>query len=162
MPSRAMPAHTLRTTQPEAEAQLDDGEQGLFNNLISTYRWKDLTVSVKGGKNGSKKLLDRVSGEARAGSLVALMGPSGSGKTTLLNVLARRPTPGLKSQGQLFIDEKPVPALPEFNALSSFVEQEDRLIGSLTARETVDFAARMASTRFASHFAKHGVHRETG
>lgn len=75
------------------------------------------------------------------------MGPSGSGKTTLLNVLARRSAPGLRTEGQLFLNEQPVPPLSEFSALSSFVEQEDRLIGSLTARETVDFAARMASTQ---------------
>jgi ABC-type multidrug transport system ATPase subunit len=34
-----------------------------------------------------------------------------------------------------------------FQAISSYVEQEDALIGSLTARETIDFAARMAPKR---------------
>ena len=140
----------LPMTQTDAEARFTSVEEGLYNNVVHSYRWQDISVSVKAGrKGGSTTLLDRISGEAQAGSLVALMGPSGSGKTTLLNVLARRSTPGLETQGQLFLNDQPVQALSEFSTLSSFVEQEDRLIGSLTARETVDFAARMARNRYA-------------
>lgn len=135
--------HNVRSQDLEAQ-QLASGEAGLYNNSIGSYSWKNITVTVSGK---DKVLLDNVSGEARAGELIALMGPSGSGKTTLLNVLARRPTPGLKTEGHLAVDDNPIPNRREFNAISSFVEQEDRLIGSLTARETVDFAARMAETR---------------
>lgn len=125
---------------------LATGEEGLYNHSLQAYSWVDITVSVQGRKAGDKLLLDKVSGEAHAGSLVALMGPSGSGKTTLLNALAQRPTPGLDTQGQFLVDGKAVSSRASFSAISSFVEQEDRLIGSLTARETIDFAARMAST----------------
>ena len=127
--------------------QLATGEEGLYNHALRTYSWSNITVTVDGKKASSKVLLDKVSGQAQAGSLVALMGPSGSGKTTLLNMLARRPMPGLKTEGQLLVDGKQVTSLSSFRAISSFVEQEDRLIGSLTARETVDFAARMAPTQ---------------
>lgn len=37
-----------------------------------------------------KVILNRVSGEAKSGEIIALMGPSGSGKTSLMNVLSGR------------------------------------------------------------------------
>ena len=40
--------------------------------------------------NGSKKVLDGVSGEIRHSTLVAVMGPSGAGKTTFMNTLCGR------------------------------------------------------------------------
>lgn len=78
---------------------------------------------------------------------MALMGPSGSGKTTLLNVLAgRQATSKATTAGDILVNGR---ALPKnvFQHLSSFVEQEDALIGSLTVRETLDFAARLALPR---------------
>ena len=72
------------------------------------------------------------------------MGPSGSGKTTLLNVLARRTaTAKAKVSGQLLVDEQTV-SLSTFRSIASFVEQEDALIGSLTARETIEIAGHLA------------------
>lgn len=36
----------------------------------------------------------------------------------------------------------------EFQSISSYVEQEDALIGSLTVRETIDFAARLSLPKY--------------
>lgn len=75
------------------------------------------------------------------------MGPSGCGKTTLLNVLARRSAgPGAKVEGRNAVNGQVVPAAT-FKQLSSYVEQEDALIGSLNVKETLDFAARLAHTK---------------
>lgn len=75
---------------------------------------------------------------------MALLGPSGSGKTTLLNVLARRvPTTSSKIEGQVLVDGRQL-SKQDFRKVTSYVEQEDALIGSLTARETIDFAARLS------------------
>ena len=90
--------------------------------------------------------------------MLALMGPSGSGKTTLLNLLAGRVATGasLKTDGKLLVDGMPF-STNAFRSISSYVEQEDVLIGSLTVRETVDFAARMASTCIKSPAARKRV-----
>lgn len=72
------------------------------------------------------------------------MGPSGSGKTTLLNVLARRTaTTGAVVEGHTFLNGSGV-SNEIFQQVSSYVEQEDALIGSLTIKETMHFAARLA------------------
>lgn len=75
------------------------------------------------------------------------MGPSGSGKTTLLNILAGR-VPATK--GTVLVDNTRVSG-PDYKKLTSFVEQEDTLVGSLTVRETLDFAARLALPKYAQH-----------
>lgn len=72
------------------------------------------------------------------------MGPSGCGKTTLLNVLAQRnAATGAKVEGHTFVNGGPA-SFGDLRRLSSYVEQEDALIGSLTVRETLHFAARLA------------------
>jgi ABC-type multidrug transport system ATPase subunit len=81
------------------------------------------------------------------GAFVAIMGPSGSGKSTLLNALAHRPLPGKSTlEGEILINRAPV-TLSTFRQISCYVEQEDSLIGSLTARETLDFAAKLSLPR---------------
>ena len=72
------------------------------------------------------------------------MGPSGSGKSTLLNVLAQR-TAALNASVQANIYINGSPANPKtFRRISAYVEQEDALVGSLTVRETLNFAARLS------------------
>jgi len=75
------------------------------------------------------------------------MGPSGCGKTTLLNVLAHRESSGVKVDGKVLVNGS-APSLGTFRELSSYVEQEDALIGSLTVRETMHFAARLAHQKY--------------
>lgn len=86
-----------------------------------------------------------------SGELLAVMGPSGCGKTTLLNFLSGRLASGskLRVKGQRLMDGVS-PSQSDLRALGAYVEQEDALIGSLTARETIDFAARLAPRRFVS------------
>ena len=75
------------------------------------------------------------------------MGPSGSGKTTLLNVLAHR-NPGSKLDvvGNVEVNGSTISDV-NLQSISSYVEQEDALVGSLTVRETLDFAARLSLPR---------------
>ncbi|KNB06497.1 hypothetical protein FOXG_07190 [Fusarium oxysporum f. sp. lycopersici 4287] len=76
--------------------------------------------------------------------MLAIMGPSGSGKTTLLNALARRvAAAGATTTGDILGNGQKM-ELQMTRNLSTYVEQEDALIGSLTVRETMIFAARLA------------------
>ncbi|GAQ34620.1 ABC transporter [Aspergillus niger] len=115
------------------------------NNTVNNFSWSDLTVTVKDRHTKQpRNLIDGISGSVQQGELVALMGPSGCGKTTLLNVLARRAaSSGAKTTGDCYIDGKTVDNAT-FGRLTSYVEQEDALIGSLTVRETLKFAADLS------------------
>jgi ABC-type multidrug transport system ATPase subunit len=72
------------------------------------------------------------------------MGPSGCGKTTLLNVLARRAaSSGAKTTGKCQVNGGELDNAT-FGRITSYVEQEDALIGSLTVKETLKFAADLS------------------
>jgi ABC-type multidrug transport system ATPase subunit len=117
----------------------------LMNNLVDDFSWKDLTVKVK--DRGTKKVIDILSnssGVVRAGEMLAIMGPSGSGKTTLLNALAHRQAAAKSTTtGDMFANGQKM-NLRKMRELSTYVEQEDALIGSLTVRETMRFAVGLA------------------
>lgn len=50
--------------------------------------WKDVWVTASNRKNGSRSILEGLTGYAKPGQLLAIMGPSGCGKSTLLDTLA--------------------------------------------------------------------------
>lgn len=81
------------------------------------------------------------------GEVVVLMGPSGSGKTTLLNVLAHRDSaPGAEIEGEILVNGRKID-LETFRNISSYVEQEDILVGALTVEETLYFCAQLSLPR---------------
>lgn len=115
-----------------------------FNDDVGSLAWQDLTVTVKDRTTqADRSILHQSSGLVRPGQMMALMGPSGSGKTTLLNTLAQRQAP---TEGRVLINGEECP-LATHRAVSSFVEQEDTLIGSLTVEETLKFAAKLSLPR---------------
>ena len=75
---------------------------------------------------------------------MALMGPSGSGKTTLLNILAHREYAKFSVAGFTKVNGSRSMPISDFRSISSYVEQEDALLGSLTVKETMEFAARLS------------------
>ena len=116
----------------------------LINDTIHSLGWRDVTVTVKDRQTKEPvPILSAADGLVKAGQLLALMGPSGSGKTTLLNVLAHRvPASYSIPAGEVLVNHQPT-SRTKLGQISSYVEQEDSLIGSLTVRETIDFAARL-------------------
>lgn len=120
----------------------------LDNDIVSSFSWANLDVVVTDRKTkGPKSILSDSSGFVRAGEMLAIMGPSGSGKTTLLNALAHRvAAAGAATTGDILINGQKT-SLQTLRDLSSYVEQEDALIGSLTVRETMMFGARLSLPR---------------
>lgn len=76
--------------------------------------------------------------------MMAIMGPSGCGKTTLLNVLAQREASAKAKVSSTICMNGQVPPESAFRKLSSYVEADDALIGSLTVKETLYFAAKLS------------------
>lgn len=123
----------------------------LTNTNIRSFAWRGVTVTVKDRQSQQPKtILSDVNGIVKAGELLALMGPSGSGKSTLLNVLAHRQSAlGANVSADIYINGSAANS-KTFRRISAYVEQEDALVGSLTVRETLSFAARLSLPRTVS------------
>lgn len=135
-------------------------EKHFLNTTVHRISWSGLTVAVKDRRTGqTKNILDNVEGLVNSGMLrpsahmhartdpslgdcCAVMGPSGCGKTTLLNALARRPI-NATVDGRVRINSTQLPDAA-FRHVTSFVEDHDTFIGSLTVRETLQFASKLA------------------
>lgn len=158
-------ASSSSTSPPDLESAIrtdisSSSSRYLTNSSVGSLSWSNLTVTVKDHESGRPlALLSDISGHVEAGQLLALMGSSGSGKTTLLQTLARRTGSGAghrHCEGRILLDGSEV-SESTFRQLSTFVEQEDALIGSLTTRETLDFAARLSFPRQLSRADRSGI-----
>ncbi|KAI3118642.1 hypothetical protein CBS147326_9936 [Penicillium roqueforti] len=127
------------------DLEQNNGGQFLMNYTVQRYSWKGLTVTVKDHETKkARDLITEISGDVYQGEFVALMGPSGCGKTTLLNVLARCTAAARATVfGETYVNGDKVDS-KTFGRITSYVEQEDALIGSLTVRETLKFAADLS------------------
>ncbi|KAI3822813.1 hypothetical protein L1987_10411 [Smallanthus sonchifolius] len=100
--------------------------------------WKDLTVSIKGKRKYSDRVIKSSNGYALPGTMTVIMGPRKSGKSTLLRALAGRLDGSANMYGEVFVN----------GAKSSlhygsygFVKRKNTLIGSLTVREYLYYSA---------------------
>ncbi|KAI8612487.1 P-loop containing nucleoside triphosphate hydrolase protein [Chytriomyces sp. MP71] len=105
-----------------------------------TLAFKDLSYSIVDGKTKeSKFLLEGISGCVQPGEILAVMGPSGAGKSTFLDVLAGRKGKTGTQHGQILLNgiERPM------KKYSSYVTQDDSMIGCFTVRETLTWAVEL-------------------
>lgn len=133
----------------------------VFRQECNTLSWKNICVYVPVPKMSLfkrlrnrkvtpdtpnyKQILFNVSGEVKAGTLLAIMGASGAGKTTLLSVLAETISKNMQVTGQVLIDNE---TSSNINNFSSFIQQDDLFIGTLTTKEHLLIQAelRMGTT----------------
>ncbi|KAJ6498435.1 P-loop containing nucleoside triphosphate hydrolase protein [Mycena vitilis] len=104
---------------------------------LSTLAFEHLSYRVQGkGKAEGKLLVDDVSVTVKAGELLAIM----VCKSTLLDLMCFRKTPlegAVVSLNGERLDAR------RMQQMSTFVEQEDALLGVLTVRESVGYALRL-------------------
>ncbi|KAJ2999804.1 ATP-binding cassette sub- G member 2 [Globomyces sp. JEL0801] len=113
-------------------------------NQPTSFVWSNVNYSVPVNKQ-SKQLLKDVSGQVKAGEVIAIMGGSGAGKSTLLNTLAGRIGPGELS-GNILVDGKPRNP-STWTRQCAYVEQDDILFKNLTVFETLMYSARLRLSR---------------
>ncbi|KAE8966898.1 hypothetical protein PF002_g11309 [Phytophthora fragariae] len=129
----------------ESDTKPEPTYQHLTNPCVLS--WNNLSYSVACRKtaaapDGKKTILDHVSGRCAPGELTAIMGPSGSGKTTLVDLLADCISSGdvtgdIELNGEARVTKT-------FRAVTSYVAQEDSLLGSFTVLETMRMAAKLS------------------
>ena len=89
---------------------------------------------------GTRRAVDGVTLSVASGEALALFGPNGAGKTTLLRMLGGllRPT-----SGKARIGDVPLPGGPDVRRKIGVISHQSLLYDALTARENVEFAARL-------------------
>lgn len=93
-----------------------------------------------GREFGRRKAVDDVTLSVDGGSTLALFGPNGAGKTTLLRILAGllKPTSGAARIGDVSL-----PGGPAVRRRVGVISHHSLLYDALTARENVEFTARL-------------------
>jgi heme exporter protein A len=93
---------------------------------------------------GRRKAVDDVTLSVHAGNTLALFGPNGAGKTTLLRVLSGLLKP---TSGSARIGDTKLPGGPAVRRTIGVISHHTLLYEALTARENVEFTARLYGVR---------------
>ncbi|KAJ3116113.1 hypothetical protein HDU96_010407 [Phlyctochytrium bullatum] len=134
---------------PRSSIALDEA----FNFVDIGYKLPD----------GSKMLLSGVTGSVAPGTMMAVMGPSGAGKSTFLDVLSMRRQKGGCGKSEaarflmfslattlenlVFLGNQEITTAQQMGVVGSYVEQRDDLLGVLTVRESIMYAAKLRMPR---------------
>ncbi|XP_044483521.1 ABC transporter G family member 3-like isoform X1 [Mangifera indica] len=111
--------------------------------------WKDLTVTIKGKRKYSDKVVKSSNGYALPGTMTVIMGPAKSGKSTLLRAISGRLPHSARMYGEVFVNG--AKSRMPYGSYQGFVERETALIGSLTVREFLYYSALLQLPGFFCH-----------
>lgn len=150
MPPRSYSTNTLEKKESLASVGSTVGHakrETLFTPDQVLLAWKNITYQVsKSEREGCKRtkkritILDNLSGYLQPGTVTAILGPSGAGKSSLLDLISGRTI--AKHQGTVTLNGKPRDK--SFKTYIGYVTQDERaLIGALTVRENLLYAARL-------------------
>ncbi|XP_009796612.1 ABC transporter G family member 3-like isoform X1 [Nicotiana tabacum] len=114
-------------------------ETGVTRKILgASIAWKDLTVTIKGKRKYSDKVVKSSHGCTLPGTMTVIMGPAKSGKSTLLRALAGRLPDSARMYGEVFVNGTKM-HMPYGSY--GYVDRETTLIGSLTVREFLYYSA---------------------
>ncbi|KAI0383501.1 ABC-2 type transporter-domain-containing protein [Hypomontagnella monticulosa] len=132
----ATPPGKAQEVNDISDAPLDGNSE---NQNRSIFHWSDVCydITIKGQH---RRILDRVDGWIKPGTLTALMGATGAGKTTLLDVLANRVTMGVVS-GDILVNG--IPRGNAFQRQTGYAQQQDIHLETATIREALRFSASL-------------------
>lgn len=101
----------------------------------------DSFTKIYGMKKADSKAVDGVSFVARPGVITGLLGPNGAGKTTILKAICALHYP---TQGAVRVMGRDVESFPvEVRSLVGYVSEQPALIGSLTAKDFLQYAGEL-------------------
>jgi ABC-type multidrug transport system ATPase subunit len=112
----------------------DEAEKLLEGHIPAVFVFENVGYKLK-----SKAILSGVSGIVYPGQLMAIMGGSGAGKTTCLDILAGKSKRG-ETTGNFYINGVNIDP-KAIRKYVGYVDQEDRLLGTLTVRESLMYSA---------------------
>ncbi|XP_058740345.1 ABC transporter G family member 20-like [Vicia villosa] len=156
--NNAQPHHVLDLSSPSSSTTLPPPFFLSFTNLTYSVKLdRKLTCfsfnqnslptdhETETKPNGTKILLNNISGEARDGEIMAVLGASGSGKSTLIDALADRISKE-SLKGTITLNGDILESSLQ-KVISAYVMQDDLLFPMLTVEETLMFSAEFRLPR---------------
>lgn len=127
------------TGAPSASEPLQGFNEKIRYTSPVSIQFENLGMTLRGS---GAIVLEGVTGEFPAGSLVAVMGGSGAGKSTFMNALADRAPYGIVS-GQVALNGVMGETIGKYPRLVGFVPQDDIMHDDLTVYENLLYSARL-------------------
>ncbi|XP_062534762.1 ATP-binding cassette sub-family G member 1-like [Armigeres subalbatus] len=129
--------------------QIDVQKEDLKRTTCLSFRKISYVVKDNDGKD--KHLLREVGGCFQSGRLTGILGPSGAGKSTLLNILS-----GFKIKnvsGEILVNGSIINQ-DKYRREVTYTSQDVSMLGNLTLRESLEFAAELKLPKSVSSVVK--------